>query len=392
MTSAPVGAPDPRAGRQGRDLRLDFFRGLGLLFIFVDHIPDNWVSYLTLANIVFCDAAEVFVFISGISVAMVFGRFADREGYVFAGAQALRRTWTLYVAHVFLLVIFTAQVSYAAQRWNNPMFVEEMNIAGFLEDPGLAILKALSLQLQPMFMGILPLYIVLLLALSFALPLLRRALDLCLVLGFGLWLFVQLTGVNLRTYPDGWWFHNPLAWQFLFVIGAAIGVSQYLGGTRAMLLRAPPVWISAALLAASIAGKLALTFGTMLGLMPEAIADVIWRYGDKSSLGILRLASFLALVHVVAVAVPVTARWLSARAAAPIVRCGQHSLEVFCFGIFLSVAAHALLVEFGRTRAHEALVSLGGCVILILVARFLDWTKRREGAPRAPRLATGGDE
>ena len=180
MTSADLRAAATRPAGGGRDLRLDFFRGLGLLFIFLDHIPDNWVSYLTLANVVFCDAAEIFVFISGISAALVFGRLFEREGYVFAAAQALRRTWTLYVAHVFLFVIFTAQVSYAAQRWRNPLFAEEMNISGFLDDPGVAILKALTLQLQPMFMGILPLYIVLLVALAILLPLLRRAIDVLL--------------------------------------------------------------------------------------------------------------------------------------------------------------------------------------------------------------------
>ncbi|MBI3710946.1 MAG: OpgC domain-containing protein, partial [Proteobacteria bacterium] len=57
----------------GRDLRLDFFRCLGLLFIFVDHIPDNAAAYFTMANFVFNDAAELFVFISGYAAAMVFG-------------------------------------------------------------------------------------------------------------------------------------------------------------------------------------------------------------------------------------------------------------------------------------------------------------------------------
>ena len=55
-----------------RDLRLDFFRGLALVFIFVDHIPNNLLAYFTLANIVFSDAAEIFVFLSGYTAALVF--------------------------------------------------------------------------------------------------------------------------------------------------------------------------------------------------------------------------------------------------------------------------------------------------------------------------------
>jgi hypothetical protein len=135
-----------------RDLRLDFFRGLALLFIFLDHIPDNYVNYLTLGNFVFSDAAELFVFISGYTAALVFGGVLQRQGIAFA----------------------TAQVSYTAQRFKNPMFVDEMNIANFLQEPHIAVVKALTLALQPSFLNILPLYIVLLLMLAAILPLLRR--------------------------------------------------------------------------------------------------------------------------------------------------------------------------------------------------------------------------
>ena len=79
----------------GRDLRLDFFRGISLLFIFIDHIPDNTISYLTLANFVFNDAAEIFVFISGYTAAIVFGGMAAPIGALFASRQVLRRCGTL---------------------------------------------------------------------------------------------------------------------------------------------------------------------------------------------------------------------------------------------------------------------------------------------------------
>lgn len=374
-------------------MRLDFFRGLGLLFIFLDHIPDNWVSYLTLANVVFCDAAEIFVFISGISAALVFGRLFEREGYVFAAAQALRRTWTLYVAHVFLFVIFTAQVSYAAQRWRNPLFAEEMNISGFLDDPGVAILKALTLQLQPMFMGILPLYIVLLVALAILLPLLRRAIDVLLIGSAALWLAVQVFGLNLAAYPDGKWFHNPMAWQFLFLIGAGFGLRHHVHGSSSRLLRLPPPVVSAAFLALCIAGKQLVTFADNLTVVPRGFVDLIWEMSHKTDLGPLRLLCFLALAHVAVVMVPEDAGWLRSRWVGPVVRCGQHSLEIFCIGIFLSVAGHALLVEYGYGVAMEAMVSFGGCGVLMLIAGFLGWSKGRERASRGrggpPRPAGG---
>ena len=43
-----------------RDVRLDLFRGIGLWMIFLDHIPHDVVSWLTLRNYGFSDAAEFF--------------------------------------------------------------------------------------------------------------------------------------------------------------------------------------------------------------------------------------------------------------------------------------------------------------------------------------------
>ncbi|HTC18140.1 MAG TPA: OpgC domain-containing protein, partial [Stellaceae bacterium] len=145
-----------------RDLRLDFFRGLSLFFIFIDHIPENLLSYFTFRSVAFSDAAEVFIFISGFTATLVYGRSFEEHGGLYATAQIYRRVWQLYVAHIFLFVIFTAEVSYAIVLLQNPMYTEEMGVADFLQEPHLAIIRALLLAFQPMYLDILPLYIVLL--------------------------------------------------------------------------------------------------------------------------------------------------------------------------------------------------------------------------------------
>jgi len=38
--------------------------------------------------------------------------------------------------------------------------------------------------------------------------------------GYIPWLLEKQTGLNLPAAPEGVWFFNPLAWQFLFFIGA----------------------------------------------------------------------------------------------------------------------------------------------------------------------------
>ena len=42
-----------------RDLRLDFFRGVALLWIFIDHIRGNSLAAITLQRFSFIDAAEI---------------------------------------------------------------------------------------------------------------------------------------------------------------------------------------------------------------------------------------------------------------------------------------------------------------------------------------------
>jgi hypothetical protein len=161
MPSAPVPSA-PSVPPSPRDLRLDFFRGIALWLIFVDHIPVNVVNWLTVRNYGFSDAAEIFVFISGYAAAYVYARAMRERGFVAAGLRILRRVWQLYVAHVFLFVIFFAQISYVARTFENPLFAEEMNILELLRQPDATLPHAMLLQFNPANMDILPVYIVLL--------------------------------------------------------------------------------------------------------------------------------------------------------------------------------------------------------------------------------------
>src|SRR5438309_1957698 len=67
-------------------------------------------------------------------------------------------------------------------------------------------------------------------------------------------------------------------------------------------------------------------------------------------------------------------RWLWT----PIV-CGQHSLEIFCLGVFLSFAAHFAMVEISGAIWMQLLLSAVGILVMIAVAGLLSWYKRAEG-------------
>jgi hypothetical protein len=164
-----------------RDLRLDLFRGLALWLIFLDHIPSNAVSWITIRNYGFSDATEIFVFISGYTAAFVYGRAMQQHGFIVASARVLKRTWQIYVAHVFLFAIYLAEISYIAHSFDNPLYSEEMGVLDFLKQPDVTIIQALMLKFKPVNMDVLPLYIMLLLWFSPMLWLLLRLPSMALV-------------------------------------------------------------------------------------------------------------------------------------------------------------------------------------------------------------------
>jgi hypothetical protein len=63
----------------------------------------------------------------------------------------------------------------------------------------------------------------------------------------------------------------------------------------------------------------------------------------------------------------------------PAVLCGQHSLEVFCLGVFLAFAAHFVMVEFYGGTAMQVLMSMAGILIMTGTALLISWYKRVEG-------------
>src|SRR3569833_2679152 len=78
----------PELKGPGRDLRIDACRGIALWCIFLDHVPNNIGSWLTLRNYGFSDAAEMFMFVSGVTCALAYGAAWSREGWT----GVIRRT------------------------------------------------------------------------------------------------------------------------------------------------------------------------------------------------------------------------------------------------------------------------------------------------------------
>ena len=181
-----------------RDLRVDFFRGLALWWIYTDHIPGDVLGDYSLRNFAMCDATEVFVLLAGFGAGLAYGSEMDRQGYLYAAADTLRRAWTLYVAHIFLFVVYTAQVAYSATALDRVFYLEETRLDVLADAPYRALLEALLLRFQPNLLNILPLYVALLLMFALALPLLRKPALLFAASGFAV-----CRGAGHRHQPAG---------------------------------------------------------------------------------------------------------------------------------------------------------------------------------------------
>jgi hypothetical protein len=78
LIAPAIAGPTKTAGQ--RVDAIDFWRGFALLTIFIDHLPDNVFQQMTYGNFGLSDAAELFVFLSGASVALAYGtRFFHGE-------------------------------------------------------------------------------------------------------------------------------------------------------------------------------------------------------------------------------------------------------------------------------------------------------------------------
>ena len=377
------------ASPTSRDLRLDFFRGVALIFIFIDHIPENILSYFTLEAFGFFDAAEVFIFISGFTAALVYGRRLVEKGVIYATAQVLRRAWQLYVAHVFLFVIFIAEVSYTVTTFNNPMYNEEMRVADFLDEPHVAVIQALLLQFQPTFLDILPLYILMLVIFPVVLIGMQRHPLLVLLPSAALYIVVQIFGIVVPAYPEGHvWYFNPLAWQFLFVSAALLGHARIRGQTHLPFARV--LYPAAAVIfAAAFLIKLSWTIHGVWDAFPGLLLKQLWPI-NKNNLSPLRLVPFYALVVLVALRVPREARFLQSAAARPFVLCGQQSLEIFCLGIILSVLAHFILTEYSGGVWMQLAANAAGITVMFLTAAMLAWYKMVDRMPPLRTVAAPG--
>jgi hypothetical protein len=202
-----------------RDLRLDLLRGFAVIAMVVDHIGGerSWLYAITGGDAFFVSAAEVFVFISGLLMGVIYAGVIARQGLGAALMKSLQRAWSLYLMTVILTVTLMALSAQLGLSWGSG--------ATDTAWPELFI-SVLTLHRTFFLTDILLLYTLLVLAAVPVLVLLVHARTVCVLAGsWGLWMLWQLAPQHAQfpwAIADNSVFNFP-AWQALFVTAMVIG-------------------------------------------------------------------------------------------------------------------------------------------------------------------------
>lgn len=360
-----VGAPPPQLNGHGRDLRIDACRGIALWCIFLDHIPNNIGSWLTLRNYGFSDTAEVFVFISGVTCALAYGRAHQCEGWSGVISRSLRRGWDIYAAFL-LLTLACAIMVYLVGREH---LADESNTRVLLEYPGATLAHAAILQYRPVNTDVLPIFVVYHVLFAPLLWLLLRVPNVALGASLLLYALVHVFGCTVPAWPNNVWFFNPLAWQFLIVLGAwwVIEGKRF----RPWVTSRTALVLAVLYLVFSLIIALSWSIKALEPLVPQTLTNLLFPM-DKSNLSPLRLLHFFALAILAVWFVPHDWRGLMTPVMRGAMRCGENSLPIYCLGVLLALASHVALLDISDGLAMQIALSLGGILVMIVAAILLN--------------------
>lgn len=324
-----------------RNHQLDFFRGLLLIVITIDHslLLNNVIRRFTYEFIGWVSAAEGFVFLSGLTAGMVYTYKMNEKGIEFLSGLAIKRALTIYKYHILLFLFVCASVlcsSLIRDYWADAY-------APLAQHPLRSIVTGSLLVYQPPFLDILPMYAIFILLVPFCIRWFQKGYAWYVLLGsFTVYFVGSLNELfHFFTIPFQSYQLSPrtfalLNWQILFVLGLFIGFVFYKGKTKQWQTNKPLFYI-------------ALGIGLIFFIVKNAHAELPWinlEYAsDKINLGPLRLVNFAALCYVTIFISSRKANWFTYN---PVCYLGRYSLEVFSFHIVLLILLLPVKAQFNN--------------------------------------------
>jgi hypothetical protein len=366
MTAAPARVA---LARPARDTRLDVLRGWLQFTIFASHASGSFIGgWLIHSSWGLSDSSELFVFLSGFTLGSVFARKSLRDGLRSASADMLRRTLRLYVTNLVVFALFGAML--VAGSCLFPGEATRLGWGFLLHDPLRAVPAALTTLYQPMFMGILPIFIWCMLLLPFFSAAEARFGDAALLGPAALYAAAHLAGLWIPSLsPDTGIAFNLFSWQAIFMLGAWLGRRALLRGEALPWARLRGwLWLALAVLLAGLLLRLA-WYGALPWPAPIPEGPLVV---GKENLALPRLVHAMALAFAVALLVPRDAPWMHRPFGRALAVVGRHSLHVFCVGLFLSWLASAAFRLWPGHWWLDPLLIGTGCSLLALFAVALE--------------------
>lgn len=354
-----------------RNVQLDFFRGLALMVIFVNHMPDNPWSYFMPSRLGPSDAAEAFVFLSGFVAAIAYGRSFSEAGIGLGILQVLYRCGQIYVAHLLLFISITSM--FLLMHFNGLGDGWQLdNLHYFFDQTQNALLALVSLTYLPNFIDILPMYLVILLWVPMIWSLSRIHVLLAIAVSVALYICAWSLGWELMADPISGrhWYFNPFCWQLIFFTGFAFS-SGWLPIPR---FNRNLFW------ACMLFVIFCLPLGTAdcYELPWFTILRDQWPFlVDKSHFGLIRFLHFLAMTYLVRIFMQKHQEWLNSWLAGKVINMGQQSLPVFMMGSVLSLVGGILLETSDGDFVDSSFINVAGLGVMMLFAQFLNWLDQK---------------
>ena len=393
--------PEGRAGsthataavKPSRDLRLDVFRGVGMFIILYAHIPRNPWSEAIPARFGFSDAAEIFVFCSGVASALAFGRTFDRMGFLAGSARVASRIRVVYCAHLATLAVIAATLAAVDYAIPGGHYLgRSLNLWPLLADPAQRLAEFATLTYVPNYFDILPMYLVILALIPPVMAIERRLGGRAVVVAAAaLWCVALFHVAELPAERWGLgrpWFFNPFSWQLIFFLGFAVA-RGWLSPPRPTLscdFAALIILAASAPFSCQRGWTCYAGYGVLpwLGTMHEALAWGI----DKTHLTPLRIIHFFALAYVCdRAAGPMGIRLATVPGVRLLAMVGRQTLAVFLAGLWFAQGLGVLLDFTGRGLVSATLANVGGSMGLIAVAALMGRVKK---TPRTVVPAASG--
>nr|WP_258045633.1 OpgC domain-containing protein [Mesorhizobium sp. NBSH29] len=350
-----------------RDTRIDVFRALALLTIFINHVPGTVFENFTHKNFGFSDAAEAFVMISGIAMGLAYGMKFQPGGQLLVAVKLWRRAGVLYVTHIMTTLATLGIFSAAALYLARPDLLKLINIDSIINDTPAAAVGIVTLGHQVGYNNILSMYAAVLVLMPLFLLLGRHSLKLMVAASCLLWLVAGIWQIAPRNFPtSGVWFLNPLSWQFLFVIGMAGMMHVRRGG---QILFKWPMALGAAFY---LIGALLWVKIPLWGIETASGLPTVLTGFDKTFLSASRLLHILAITYLV-VSIPALSNLARTGAEHPLALMGRHALPVFIAGTLLAMAAQVIKTVSSGGFAMDSVIIATGIALQFALAYYLEW-------------------